>query len=432
MTPDFHRIRRLPPYIFEEVNRLKARLRAQGVDIIDFGMGNPDMPTPPHIVEKLIETVRKPKTNRYSASKGIPGLRRAMAGYYARRFGVKLDPDTEVVATLGSKEGFANLAQALTAPGDVIICPNPAYPIHAYGFIMAEGVIRHVPALTPEQYLSGVSRAVHNSSPPPSVLIVSYPSNPTAQWVDLDFYKDAVALAKKHDMLILSDVAYSEIYFENNPPPSLLQVPGARDIGVEVNSLSKTYAMAGWRVGMVVGNARLCAALARVKSYLDYGAFTPIQVAAAAALNGPQDCVDEIRSIYKRRRDVLVESMQRAGWEIPPPARLDVRLGAAAGGLPRGGLYAVLQAADGGGCSRRRARRRVRRIRRGLCAHRPGRERASDPAGGAQCKEILTTVGADSQPRPRRRTCAGAVGSRCRRALCALGLRAWARSAAAC
>ncbi|HXQ13996.1 MAG TPA: LL-diaminopimelate aminotransferase [Caulobacteraceae bacterium] len=320
MTPDFHRIRRLPPYIFEEVNRLKARLRAQGVDIIDFGMGNPDMPTPPHIVEKLIETVRKPKTNRYSASKGIPGLRRAMAGYYARRFGVKLDPDTEVVATLGSKEGFANLAQALTAPGDVIICPNPAYPIHAYGFIMAEGVIRHVPALTPEQYLSGVSRAVHNSSPPPSVLIVSYPSNPTAQWVDLDFYKDAVALAKKHDMLILSDVAYSEIYFENNPPPSLLQVPGARDIGVEVNSLSKTYAMAGWRVGMVVGNARLCAALARVKSYLDYGAFTPIQVAAAAALNGPQDCVDEIRGIYKRRRDVLVESMQRAGWEIPSPA----------------------------------------------------------------------------------------------------------------
>jgi alanine-synthesizing transaminase len=323
MTPDFHRIRRLPPYIFEEVNRLKARLRAQGVDIIDFGMGNPDMPTPQHIVDKLIETVQRPKTHRYSASKGIPGLRRAMAGYYDRRFGVKLDPETEVVATMGSKEGFANLAQALTAPGDVIICPNPAYPIHAYGFIMAEGVIRHVPALTPEQYLSGVSRAVHNSSPPPSVLIVSYPSNPTAQWVDLDFYKDAVALAKKHDMLILSDVAYSEIYFENNPPPSLLQVDGARDIGVEVNSLSKTYAMAGWRVGMVVGNARLCAALARVKSYLDYGAFTPIQVAAAAALNGPQDCVEEIRQTYKRRRDVLVESMRRAGWDIPaPPASM--------------------------------------------------------------------------------------------------------------
>ena len=320
MTPDFHRIRRLPPYVFEEVNRLKARLRSEGTDIIDFGMGNPDMPTPSHIVDKLIETARDPKSGRYSASKGILGLRRAMAGYYENRFGVKLDPATEVVATLGSKEGFANLAQALTAPGDVIICPNPAYPIHAYGFIMAGGVIRHVPALTPEAYLSGVSRAVRHSAPPASVLIVSYPSNPTAQWVDLDFYKDAIALARKHDMLVLSDIAYSEIYFENNPPPSILQVDGAREIAVEVNSLSKTYAMAGWRVGMVVGNARMCAALARVKSYLDYGAFTPIQVAATAALNGPQDCVAEIRGIYKSRRDVLVSSMARAGWEIPSPA----------------------------------------------------------------------------------------------------------------
>ncbi|MDB5498122.1 MAG: aspartate aminotransferase-like [Phenylobacterium sp.] len=323
MIPEFHRIRRLPPYVFEEVNRLKARLRAEGVDIIDFGMGNPDMPTPKHIVDKLVETARDPKSGRYSASKGILGLRRAMAGYYARRFGVKLDPATEVVATLGSKEGFANLAQAITAPGDVIICPNPAYPIHAYGFIMAGGVIRHVPALSPEAYLSGVSRAVRHSAPPASVLIVSYPSNPTAQWVDLDFYKDAIALARKHDMLVLSDIAYSEIYFENNPPPSILQVDGARDIAVEVNSLSKTYAMAGWRVGMVVGNERMCAALARVKSYLDYGAFTPIQVAAAAALNGPQDCVAEIRATYKSRRDVLVSAMARAGWDIPvPPASM--------------------------------------------------------------------------------------------------------------
>ena len=323
MTHDFHRIRRLPPYVFEEVNRIKAGLRAQGVDIIDFGMGNPDMPTPKHIVDKMIETVRRPKTHGYSASKGIPGLRRAMAGYYERRFGVKLNPDTEVITTLGSKEGFANLAQALTAPGDVIICPNPAYPIHAYGFIMAGGVIRHVPALSPEAYLSGISRAVRHSAPPPSVLIVSYPSNPTAQWVDLDFYKDVVALAKKHDMLVLSDIAYSEIYFEDNPPPSILQVEGAKDVAVEVNSLSKTFAMAGWRVGMVVGNARICAALARVKSYLDYGAFTPIQVAATAALNGPQDCVDHIRGIYKARRDVLVSSMKRAGWEIPaPPASM--------------------------------------------------------------------------------------------------------------
>ena len=228
-----------------------------------------------------------------------------------------------MIATLGSKEGFANLAQALTAPGDTVICPNPAYPIHAYGFIMAGGVIRHVPALSPEEYLSGISKAMKHSAPPPSVLILSYPSNPTAQWVDLDFYKEAIKLAKQHDLLVLSDIAYSEIYFDNNPPPSMLQVDGAKDIGVEVNSLSKTYAMAGWRVGMVVGNARICAALARVKSYLDYGAFTPIQVAAAAALNGPQDCVDEIRAIYKSRRDVLVSSMKRAGWDIPnPPASM--------------------------------------------------------------------------------------------------------------
>jgi alanine-synthesizing transaminase len=311
--------------VFEEVNALKAKLRAQGADIIDFGMGNPDMPTPSHIVDKLIETARDPKAGRYSQSKGIPGLRRAMAGYYARRYGVELNPETEVVATLGSKEGFANLAQALTAPGDVVICPNPAYPIHAYGFIMAGGVIRHVPALSPEQYLSGISRAVRHSAPPPSILILSYPSNPSAQWVDLDFYKEAVRLAKANDLLILSDVAYAEIYYDDNPPPSLLQVEGAKDIAVEVNTLSKTYAMAGWRVGMVVGNARICAALARVKSYLDYGGYTPIQVAAAAALNGPQDCVDEIRAIYKGRRDVLVESFTRAGWPIPaPPASMFV------------------------------------------------------------------------------------------------------------
>jgi alanine-synthesizing transaminase len=323
MIPEFHRISRLPPYVFEEVNKLKARLRREGVDIIDFGMGNPDMPTPSHIIDKLVETARDPKAGRYSVSKGISGLRRAMAAYYQRRFDVSLDPETEVIATLGSKEGFANLAQALTAPGDEIICPNPAYPIHAYGFIMAGGVIRHVPALSPEAYLSGASRAIASSSARPTILILSYPSNPTAQWVDLDFYKDAVALARKHDLLVLSDVAYSEIYFENNPPPSVLQVEGARDLAVEVNSLSKTYAMAGWRVGMVVGNARICAALARIKSYLDYGAYTPIQVAATAALNGPQDCVDEIRGIYKGRRDVLVSSMARAGWDIPnPPASM--------------------------------------------------------------------------------------------------------------
>ena len=317
---DFHKIRRLPPYVFEEVNKLKARMRAKGVDIIDFGMGNPDLPTPPHIIEKLCETAKKPRTNRYSASRGIAGLRKAMAGYYERRFGVKLNPDTQIVSTLGSKEGFANLAQAITAPGDVIISPNPSYPIHAFGFIMAGGVIRSIEAHSPEQYLRGIERAVRHSVPPPIAMVVCYPANPTAQTADLGFYKDAVAMAKKHEMFLLSDMAYSEIYFdENNPPPSALQVEGATDVAVEVNTLSKTYSMAGFRVGFALGNERLIAALARVKSYLDYGAYTPVQVAAAAALNGPQDCVAEMRATYKHRRDVLVESFEKAGWAIPTP-----------------------------------------------------------------------------------------------------------------
>jgi alanine-synthesizing transaminase len=317
---DFHKIRRLPPYVFEEVNKLKARLRAKGVDIIDFGMGNPDLPVPAHIVEKLCETAKKPRTNRYSASRGIPGLRRAMAGYYERRFGVKLNPDTQIVSTLGSKEGFANLAQAITAPGDVVISPNPSYPIHAFGFIMAGGVIRHIEAHSPEQYLRGVDRAVRHSVPPPIAMVTCYPANPTAQTVELDFYKDAVALAKKHDMFVLSDMAYSEIYFEGDPPPSVLQVAGATDVAVEVNTLSKTYSMAGFRVGFALGNERLIAALARVKSYLDYGAYTPVQVAAAAALNGPQECVAEMRQTYKDRRDVLIDSFAKAGWELPKPS----------------------------------------------------------------------------------------------------------------
>ncbi len=317
---EFHKIRRLPPYVFEEVNRLKARLRAQGADIIDFGMGNPDLPVPAHIVDKLCETAKKPRTNRYSASRGIGGLRKAMAGYYDRRFGVKLNPDTQIVATLGSKEGFANLAQAITAPGDVVISPNPSYPIHAFGFIMAGGVIRSVEAHTPEQYLSGIGRAVRHSVPPPIAMVTCYPANPTAQVAGLDFYKDAVALAKKHDMFVLSDMAYSEIYFDGDPPPSVLQVDGATDVAVEVNTLSKTYSMAGFRVGFARGNERLIAALARVKSYLDYGAYTPVQVAAAAALNGPQECVEEMRQIYKQRRDVLVESFAKAGWDVPKPS----------------------------------------------------------------------------------------------------------------
>ena len=316
---EFHRIKRLPPYVFAEVNRLKATARANGADIIDLGMGNPDMPTPQHIIDKLIETVSKPRTHRYSASKGIPGLRRAQAAYYARRFGVKLDPETQIVATLGSKEGFANMAQAITAPGDVILVPNPTYPIHEFGFLISGAAMRHVKAGNGEDFLRAVEHACRHSIPKPLAVVLSYPSNPTAMTASLDFYKDAVALAKKLDLIILSDLAYAEIYFDDNPPHSVLEVPGAIDITVEFTSLSKTYNMPGWRMGFAVGNERLIGALARVKSYLDYGAFTPIQVAAASALNSSQDCVAEIRRIYKSRRDCLVESFGRAGFPVPPP-----------------------------------------------------------------------------------------------------------------
>src|SRR5499425_2786098 len=310
---EFYRIRRLPPYVFEQVNRAKAAARNQGADIIDLGMGNPDLPAPGHVIEKLKETVGKARTDRYSASKGIPGLRRAQAAYYERRFGVKLNSDTQVVATLGSKEGFANVAQAITAPGDVVLVPDPSYPIHAFGFLMAGGVIRSVPSEpTPE-------RAIVHSIPKPLSVVVCYPSNPTAYVADLDFYKELVPFAKKHGIFILSDLAYSEVYFDDQPPPSVLQVAGAVDISVEFTSMSKTYSMPGWRMGFAVGNERMIAALGRVKSYLDYGAFTPVQVAATAALNGPDDCIHEMRATYKRRRDVLVESFGRAGWDVPPP-----------------------------------------------------------------------------------------------------------------
>jgi alanine-synthesizing transaminase len=323
VTGEFHRIKRLPPYVFEQVNKLKAQARARGDDIIDFGMGNPDMPTPEHITQKLIETLRDPRTNRYSASRGIHGLRKAQAAYYSRRFNVKLNPETQVIATLGSKEGFANMAQAITAPGDVILVPNPTYPIHEFGFIMSGGVIRHLPARTDSAFMTSLDKAVKHSVPKPSALVLNYPANPTAVVADLDFYCEVIAFARKHELIVLSDLAYAEIYFEGPPPPSILEVPGAMDIAVEFTTLSKTYAMPGWRMGFAVGNERLIGALMRVKSYLDYGAFTPIQVACAAALNGRQDCVDEIRSIYRRRRDCVVDSLTRAGWPIPsPPATM--------------------------------------------------------------------------------------------------------------
>src|SRR5687767_10493687 len=320
MSEDFHRIRRLPPYVFEHINPIKAKARAEGVDVIDLGMGNPDMPTPQHIVEKLQETVKDGRTHRYSTSRGIPGLRKAQASYYGRRFGVKLNPDTQIVATLGSKEGFANVAQAITAPGDVVLVPNPSYPIHAFGFLMAGGAVRSVPSEPTPDFFVQLERSISHSIPKPIAVVVCYPANPTAYVADLDFYKDLVAFAKKHGILILSDLAYAELYFENNPPPSVLQVPGAIDVTVEFTSMSKTFSMAGWRIGFAVGNDRVIAALARVKSYLDYGAFTPVQVAATAALNGPDDCIKEMRDTYRKRRDCMVEAFGRAGWDVPAPA----------------------------------------------------------------------------------------------------------------
>ena len=321
MPEEFYRIKRLPPYVFSEVNALKAKARAAGRDVIDLGMGNPDGPTPPHIVAKLVEAVQNPKTHGYSVSRGITGLRRACAGYYARRFGVELDPEREVIVTLGSKEGLANLAQAITAPGDIVLVPNPCYPIHAFGFIMAGASVRHVPVGPEFDFLGELKKAVQHSVPAPLAIVLNFPANPTAQTVDLDFYGEIVAFCRRHDIIVLSDLAYAEIYFDDKPPPSILEVPGARDIAVEFTSLSKTYSMAGWRIGFAVGNARLIAALARVKSYLDYGAFTPIQVAATAALNGPQDCIAETRERYRARRDVLIDGLRQAGWEFPNPKR---------------------------------------------------------------------------------------------------------------
>ncbi|MBF0864222.1 MAG: LL-diaminopimelate aminotransferase [Gluconobacter potus] len=321
MTEEFHRIRRLPPYVFAEVNKAKAAARAAGDDIIDLGMGNPDSAPPAHVVQKLIETVGNPRAHGYSVSRGIPGLRKAMANYYERRFNVSLDPETEVIATLGSKEGLANLAAAITSPGDTILVPNPSYPIHQFGFIIAGASVRSIPATPDEDMLRALERAVRHSVPKPTALIVNFPSNPTAFVANLDFYKELVAFARREEIWILSDLAYAEIYFnENEPPPSLLAVPGAKDVAVEFTSMSKTYSMAGWRMGFAVGNPRLIQALTRIKSYLDYGAFTPIQVASVAALNGPQDYVSEIRAMYKDRRDVLLRGLQSAGWDVPAPA----------------------------------------------------------------------------------------------------------------
>ncbi|WP_336987259.1 LL-diaminopimelate aminotransferase [Altererythrobacter aquiaggeris] len=319
MDTDFYRIKRLPPYVIAEVNGLRQAARQAGRDVIDLGMGNPDLPPPDHVIDKLCEVARKPNAHGYSQSKGIPGLRRAQANYYERRFGVGLDPESEVVVTMGSKEGLASLATAITAPGDVVLAPNPSYPIHTFGFIIAGATIRAVPTTPDERYFEALDKAMAFTVPRPSILVLNYPSNPTAEVVDLAFYERVVAWARANKVWLLSDLAYSELYYNGKPTPSLLQVKGAKDVTVEFTSLSKTFSMAGWRMGFAVGNKDLISAMTRVKSYLDYGAFTPIQAAACAALNGPQDIVERNRALYHKRRDVLVESFGRAGWDIPPP-----------------------------------------------------------------------------------------------------------------
>jgi alanine-synthesizing transaminase len=319
MNDQFYRMKRMPPYVIAEVNAMRHAARLSGQDIIDLGMGNPDQPPPQHVIDKLCEVAAKPDAHGYSQSKGIPGLRRAQAGYYARRFGVELDSESEVVVTMGSKEGLSSLATAIIAPGDVVLAPNPSYPIHTFGFIIAGATIRSVPTTPDEHYWESLERAMNYTVPRPSVLVVSYPSNPTAETVELPFYERLVAWAKENQVWIVSDLAYSELYFDGKPTRSIMEVPGAKDVAIEFTSMSKTYSMAGWRMGFAVGNKQLIAALTRVKSYLDYGAFTPIQAAACAALNGPQDIIDSNRELYHKRRDVMVEAFGRAGWDIPPP-----------------------------------------------------------------------------------------------------------------
>jgi len=316
---DFARIKRLPPYVFNIVNDLKAQARAAGEDIIDFGMGNPDQPTPQHIVDKLTEAAQRGDTHRYSVSRGIPRLRKAICGWYKSKYNVDLDFDSEAIVTIGSKEGLAHLALATLGPGDAVLVPNPAYPIHPYGFVIAGADIRHVPISPEVDFFGELEKAIKTSYPKPKMLVLNFPGNPTTQCVDLEFFEKVVAMAKEHDIWVVHDNAYAEIVFDGYKAPSILQVPGAKDIAVEFYSLSKTYNMPGWRVGFMCGNKELVGALARIKSYLDYGMFTPIQVAAIAALEGPQDCVEEIRSLYKERRNALCEGLSAIGWLVEKP-----------------------------------------------------------------------------------------------------------------
>jgi alanine-synthesizing transaminase len=317
---EFLRIKRLPPYVFNIVNELKAAARARGEDIIDFGMGNPDRPTPQHIVDKLIEAARRPDTHRYSMSKGIPRLRKAICDWYRRRYNVHLDPETQAIVTIGSKEGLAHLALATVGPGDAVLVPNPAYPIHPYGFVIAGADIRHVPLLGDDDlFFAELEKAIKDSWPKPKMLVLNFPGNPTSQCVELDFFQRVVDIASEHNIWVIHDLAYADLVFDGYQAPSILQIAGADNIAVEFFSLSKSYNMPGWRVGFMCGNKTLVAALTRMKSYLDYGMFTPIQVAAIAALEGPQDCVHEIAETYRRRRDVLCDGLNSIGWKVERP-----------------------------------------------------------------------------------------------------------------
>ena len=319
MKSEFQRIQRLPPYVFNIGNELKAQARARGEDIIDFGMGNPDRPTPQHIVDKLVEAAQRKDTHRYSMSKGIPRLRRALCNWYGNRYQVELDLDREAIVTIGSKEGLAHLALATVGPGDAVLVPNPSYPIHPYGFVIAGADIRHVPLLPGGDFFVELEKAIKDSWPRPKMLVLNFPANPTTQCVELDFFERVVDIAREHEIWVVHDLAYADLCFDGYQAPSILQVPGAKDVAVESFSLSKSYNMPGWRVGFMAGNETLIAALARMKSYLDYGMFTPIQVAAITALEGPQECVGEIRDLYCKRRDVLCGGLQAAGWPVERP-----------------------------------------------------------------------------------------------------------------
>ncbi|MDZ7750933.1 MAG: alanine transaminase [Gammaproteobacteria bacterium] len=319
MIEEFPRIKRLPPYVFASVDQLKAEARARGEDIIDFGMGNPDRPTPRHIVDKLVEVAQRNDTHRYSMSRGIPRLRRAICNWYKVRYDVDLDMDEEAIVTIGSKEGLAHLALATVEPGDAVLVPNPSYPIHPWGFVIAGADIRHVPIGADVDFFAEMEKAIKDSWPKPKLLVLNFPSNPTTQCVDLEFYEKVVAIAREHEIWVIQDLAYADLVFDGYEAPSILQVPGAKEVAVEFFTLSKSYNMPGWRVGFMVGNRTLVGALRRIKSYLDYGIFTPVQVAAIAALEGPQDCVEEIRTTYRNRRDVLCQGLNAAGWPVEPP-----------------------------------------------------------------------------------------------------------------